>query len=100
MKRPRRRCSTAFDLEAALRGEFRNLNAAFRVVAVTESEAAVIRTCYQGPVTVLGHTVVAAPTPRHFDERTGILFVGAIHGDGPPQLGRSGRLHRSGSAAD
>jgi glycosyltransferase involved in cell wall biosynthesis len=69
-----------FDLDAALREEFRNLGAALSVVAVTESEAALIRTCYQGPVKVLGHTVAAAATPRRFEERTGILFVGAIHG--------------------
>jgi O-antigen biosynthesis protein len=74
------RLDRPFDLDSALREEFRNLDAAFGVVAVTEAEAEVIRTCRQCPVTVLGHTVAAAPTPRRFEERSGILFVGAIHG--------------------
>ena len=50
-----------------------------RVVAVTEAEAAIIRSHHRGPVSVLGHMIAAAPTPRRFEERTGILFVGAIH---------------------
>lgn len=68
-----------FDLDAALRQEFRNLNPTMSVVAVSESEAAIIEACHQGPVAVLGHAITAAPTPRRFEERAGILFVGAIH---------------------
>lgn len=69
-----------FDLDAALREEFRHLTPSMNVVAVTEAEAAVIRPWHQGPMTVVGHTVTPTPTPRSFEERAGILFVGAIHG--------------------
>ncbi len=68
-----------FDLDAALRHEFRHLDAGMSVVAVTETEAAIIRAHHRGPVSVLGHTVAAVPTPRRFEERSGMLFVGAIH---------------------
>jgi glycosyltransferase involved in cell wall biosynthesis len=69
-----------FDLEATLCQEFARLDASMHVVAVTEAEAAIVRPHHRGPVTVLGHAVAASPTPRRFEERTGILFVGAIHG--------------------
>jgi hypothetical protein len=68
-----------FDLDAALREEFKNLTPAMRVVAVTEAEAALIRTRHRGEVRVLGHSVVVSPTPRRFEDRVGMLFVGAIH---------------------
>jgi glycosyltransferase involved in cell wall biosynthesis len=68
-----------FDLDAALRREFRHLDAAADVVAVNDAEAAIIRAHYCGNLTVLGHAAAARPTPRSFRERTGILFVGAIH---------------------
>lgn len=69
-----------FDLEAALRDELRNLGVAAAAVAVTEAEAEVLRGHFPGPVAVLGHGVAAAPTARPFEERAGILFVGAVHG--------------------
>jgi glycosyltransferase involved in cell wall biosynthesis len=70
----------AFDLDTVLRQEFRHLDAAMDVVAVTEAEAEIIRAHHRGEVNVLGHAIAATPTPRGFEERTGILFVGAIHG--------------------
>jgi O-antigen biosynthesis protein len=69
-----------FDRDAALRDEFHNLTPAMDVVAVTDAEAAIIRAHHRGRVSVLGHAIAATPTPRPFEERTGILFVGAIHG--------------------
>ena len=75
-----------FDLEAALRREFAQLDPRMHVVAVTEAEAAIIRPHHRGPVTVLGHAVAQSPTPRRFEDRTGILFVGAIHGTDHPKL--------------
>jgi glycosyltransferase involved in cell wall biosynthesis len=69
----------AFDLDTALRQEFRHLDPAMDVVAVTEAEADIIRAHHRGKVTVLGHAIAATPTSRGFEERTGILFVGAIH---------------------
>jgi glycosyltransferase involved in cell wall biosynthesis len=73
-----------FDLEATLRQEFAQLHPRMHVVAVTEAEAAIIRPHHRGPVTVLGHAVTPTPTPRRFEGRTGILFVGAIHGTDHP----------------
>jgi glycosyltransferase involved in cell wall biosynthesis len=70
----------AFDLNAALREEFSHLTPAMHVVAVNEAEAAIIRPYHAGTVSVLGHGIAPSPTPRSFEERTGILFVGAIHG--------------------
>ena len=69
-----------FDLSAALSQEFAHLEPAMDVVAVTEAEAAIIRAHHEGNVSVLGHAITASPTPRRFEERTGILFIGAIHG--------------------
>jgi glycosyltransferase involved in cell wall biosynthesis len=73
-----------FDLEAALRQEFAQLDPGMHVVAVTEAEATIIRPHHRGPVTVLGHAVAPSPMPRQFEDRTGILFVGAIHGTDHP----------------
>lgn len=70
----------SFDLDSALRQEFQHLDHAMSVVAVTEAEATIIRAHHQGPVTVLGHGIAASPTSRAFEERTGMLFIGAIHG--------------------
>jgi glycosyltransferase involved in cell wall biosynthesis/GT2 family glycosyltransferase len=69
-----------FDMEEALTREFRNLDPAMNVVAVTDAEAAIVRAHHGGAISVLGHAIPAAPTPRPFEERTGMLFVGAIHG--------------------
>jgi O-antigen biosynthesis protein len=73
-----------FDLDTALTREFIHLDPAMDVVAVTEAEATIIRTQHQGRVSVLGHAIPATPTPRRFEERTGILFIGAIHGMNHP----------------
>jgi glycosyltransferase involved in cell wall biosynthesis len=68
-----------FNLDAALCQEFRYLDRAMDVVAVNEAEAAIIRAHHSGNVAVLGHAMTTHPTPRRFEERTGMLFVGAIH---------------------
>jgi glycosyltransferase involved in cell wall biosynthesis len=73
-----------FDLDTALAREFIHLDPAMDVVAVSEAEATIIRTHHHGQVTVLGHAISATPTPRRFEERTGILFIGAIHGMNHP----------------
>ena len=72
------------DQDAALAGEFRSLGVASHVLAVTEAEAAVLRERYAGPVSVLGHALPPLPSPRSFEERTGILFVGALHEETHP----------------
>ncbi len=69
-----------FDLDASLHQEFCHLDPTMNVVAVNASEAAIIRRYHDGPVTILGHGIAPSPTSRSFEERTGLLFVGAIHG--------------------
>jgi len=69
-----------FDLEASLQQEFCHLDPTMNVVAVTPSEAAIIRRYHDGPITILGRGIAPSPTSRPFEDRTGMLFVGAIHG--------------------
>jgi O-antigen biosynthesis protein len=68
-----------FDLDAALRREFGQLDPAMDVVAVSDAEAEIIRGYHEGNVSVVGHTISAHETPRPFEKRTGMLFIGAIH---------------------
>jgi len=69
----------AFDVSAAVGQELRNAGFADRVVAATETEAAVARARGLPDVTVIGHMRALSPTKRRFAERAGMLFVGAIH---------------------
>jgi O-antigen biosynthesis protein len=69
-----------FDLDSALTEEFQHLEPDMDLVAVTEAEAEIIRPHHRGTVAVLGHAIAATPTPRRFEQRAGILFVGAMHG--------------------
>lgn len=70
----------AFDLDRALSDEFANAWFCQRVVAVTEAEAAILRDRVGLPeVAVLGTVCDPAPTPRAYAERSGLLFVGAMH---------------------
>ena len=70
-----------FDLEEALRQEFRHLDPAMDVVAVSEAEAGIVRAHHRGQGDrPRAWRCPAAPTSRPFEDRTGMLFVGAIHG--------------------
>jgi GT2 family glycosyltransferase len=70
----------AFDLDRALQAEFANAWFCQHVVAVTEAEAAILRGRVGLPaVTVLGTARDPAPTPRDYGDRSGLLFVGAMH---------------------
>ncbi len=73
-----------FDLDAALRHEFRHLEPTMGVVAVTAAEAALIGAHHASPISILGHGIAASPTARGFADRTGMLFVGAIHAEDHP----------------
>jgi len=72
------------DLEAALAAEFHNARLCRRLVAVSEAEAATLRGLGFDAVSVIGHLCEARPTPRPFSERSGLLFLGAIHAEGSP----------------
>jgi O-antigen biosynthesis protein len=73
-----------FDLDAAVEISFRNAGAADVLVTVTDDEAAFLHQRGFDPVRVVGHMIEPRPTPRPFAQRTGMLFVGAIHSDDSP----------------
>jgi glycosyltransferase involved in cell wall biosynthesis len=75
-----------FDPEAALRAEFANAWFCQAVVAVSETEAALLRGLGFADVAVLGHARAPTPTSRPFAERAGLLFVGAIPVADSPNL--------------
>jgi GT2 family glycosyltransferase len=62
-----------------LRTEFANADICDQVVAVSEQEAVVLRNLGLPRVSVVGHMRELEPTPRPFEARAGLLFVGAIH---------------------
>lgn len=68
-----------FDLDAAIAVELRHAGWCDRIIAVTESEAALLREHGYDAVSVIGHQQTIRPTPRAFARRSGMLFVGAIH---------------------
>jgi GT2 family glycosyltransferase/glycosyltransferase involved in cell wall biosynthesis len=68
-----------FDLDAALEQELRNASCAEKIVAVTGTEAATLRDRGFSDVSIIGHMRALCPTSRPFTQRTGMLFVGAIH---------------------
>jgi GT2 family glycosyltransferase/glycosyltransferase involved in cell wall biosynthesis len=55
-----------------------------RVVSVADSERPIFEKHGIQHVHVLGHTLLPQPTPRKFDARSGMLFVGAIHEEASP----------------
>jgi O-antigen biosynthesis protein len=69
----------AFNLETALRQEFANAGRCQTIVAVNETEAQVLRDLGFTNVAVIGHVRELRPTPRPFERRTGMLFIGAMH---------------------
>jgi GT2 family glycosyltransferase/glycosyltransferase involved in cell wall biosynthesis len=71
-------------VQALVAAEARLAEGAAAVISVSAAEGEMFRAAGMHPVFVLGHAVEAAPTPAGFDEREGILFVGAIHEDASP----------------
>jgi GT2 family glycosyltransferase/glycosyltransferase involved in cell wall biosynthesis len=76
--------SLPFDLESAMKTEFRNAQLCDAIVAVNHQEAEALRRMGLGPLCVLGHLSDVRLTPRGFDDRHGLLFVGAMHGESSP----------------
>ena len=70
---------TTADLDQAVRDEFANARQCHGIVAVNEAEAQTLRRCGFDRVSVIGHMGRPQPTPRSFERRAGMLFVGAIH---------------------
>lgn len=77
---------TISDLDAALRVEFENAVFCKQIVAVTETEAELIRRAGHTNLNILGHALQIAPTPASFSERAGLLFVGAVTDQDSPNL--------------
>ena len=70
----------AFDLDRALEREFANAWFCQRIVAVSDAEAAILRSRLRlTDLAVLGTMREPTPTPRPYEERAGLLFVGAMH---------------------
>ena len=67
------------DLMAGIRTEFAGASDCAAVIAVNETEADLLRSAGVGEPMVLGHMRQPEPTPRPFERRAGMLFVGAIH---------------------
>jgi GT2 family glycosyltransferase len=68
-----------FDLDAAILKEFANAHFCQNIAAVTEQEAATLRALGFSDAVVVGDIRDLTPTPRSFAERSGLLFVGAMH---------------------
>jgi glycosyltransferase involved in cell wall biosynthesis len=67
-----------FDFAAAMAQEFANRRLCHSAIAVNPDEAEHLRALGLRNVHVVGHTRAVTPTPRPFEEREGLLFVGAI----------------------
>jgi len=67
------------NFDQALQDEFSSAYHAQHIVAVTQSDAALIRRAGHHDVSVLGHAMLAEPTPAAWSERRGLLFIGAVH---------------------
>ena len=72
------------ELEGALRAEIRLAAGADCVVAVSEQDGAAFKRHGIKNVCIIGHSVAPAPTSGAFEERTGFLFVGAVHEEESP----------------
>ncbi len=68
-----------FDLDAALAAEFQGASLSHHMIAVTEDEASQLRGLGFGSVSVIGHVRDLALGERGFSDRSGLLFLGAIH---------------------
>ena len=70
---------TAADPEQALQTEMRNASFCQTVLAVNSREAEQISALGLPDVRILGHVRPVRLTPRSWQQRAGMLFVGAIH---------------------
>jgi glycosyltransferase involved in cell wall biosynthesis len=75
-----------FDLDGALRQMVTAAKGCDAVVAVTDAEAAILRSQGLPRVATVGHMIRPRPANRIFAERGGMLFVGAIHTQDSPNF--------------
>jgi GT2 family glycosyltransferase len=72
------------EVESKIKQEVALASAADHVISVSEPERKQFEKHGIVSVHVLGHCVPATPTPRAFEKRNGLLFVGAIYEDASP----------------
>jgi GT2 family glycosyltransferase len=75
-----------FDLAAAIETEFAGAEMCRAILAVSDAECALLRAAGLPRVAKLGTAIAPAPTQAGFAERSGLLFVGAIHREDSPNL--------------
>ena len=80
------RAHQPYDLAAAMQSILSDAKICQQTVAVTAAEAATLRTFGFPSVQLIGHMVEPNPTPRPFEQRSGMLFVGAIHKQDSPNF--------------
>jgi GT2 family glycosyltransferase len=80
------RAGPGFDLAAAIQAEFAGAEICRAILAVSDAEVALLRAAGLPHVAKLGTAIAPQPTPAAFADRTGLLFVGAIHRDDSPNL--------------
>jgi glycosyltransferase involved in cell wall biosynthesis len=68
-----------FDRQSVLHEEFADIGRKEPIIAVTHEEESVLHDLGFSNVMVIGHMRETAPTPRTFEQRNGMLFLGAIH---------------------
>ena len=86
------------DLDGAILHEFVNATFCQRIVAINEAEAAHLRRLISPDVSVIGHVRHVSLTPRPFESRAGLLFVGAFHTLDCPELRQLVLVRRRGAA--
>jgi O-antigen biosynthesis protein len=73
-----------FDLDSAIMQEFANAHICQCIIAVNPEEAQKLGELGFSDIAVIGHLREARPTPRTFGERSGMLFLGAMHDQDSP----------------
>jgi len=75
-----------FDVPAALQQEFANAGQCDTTVAVNPIEARTLLDLGCANVKIIGHARELHPTPRPFERRAGMLFIGAMHQPDSPNF--------------
>lgn len=75
---------SAEEAKSAHAAEIQLTSAADCVVSVSESEKGIFMQHGSRRVEVLGHSIEIDPAPADFENRTGLLFVGAVHKEDSP----------------
>jgi GT2 family glycosyltransferase len=73
-------------IEKATQEELASAYFCQKIVAVNEQDAATIRATGSRNVAILGHARALTPTQTPFEQRRGLLFLGAIHDQDSPNL--------------